>query len=152
MTITVSLDEFTASSGRRLEPSEWLLIDQEKINEFAAATNDHQFIHVDPIKAAQTSFGGTIAHGYLTLSLLSYLNAQNMIVPAGLVMAINYGSNKVRFLRPVSVTDRIRSHQTILEITPKKTGQWLLRRSVKVEIENMETPAMIAEILSLYIV
>jgi len=152
MTITVSLDEFVASAGRELEPSDWLLVDQERINQFAAATNDYQFIHVDPVKAAQTSFGGTIAHGYLTFSLLSYLNTQNLIVPAGLAMAINYGSDSVRFLHPVKVADRIRSHQKILAVTPKKTGQWLLRRHVKVEIENTETPAMIAEILSMYIV
>jgi acyl dehydratase len=152
MPITVSLDEFTSSAGRELEPSDWLLIDQERVNQFAAATNDHQFIHVDPAKAAQTPFGGTIAHGFLTLSLLSYLNAQNLIVPEGVVMGINYGSNKVRYLQPVKVGERIRSRQKILGVSEKNEGQWMVSSSVQVEIENREKPAMIAEILSLYIV
>ncbi len=78
MTVTVSQEEFASSAGRELEPSDWLLIDQERVNQFASATNDHQFIHVDPDRAAQSPFGGTIAHGFLTLSLLSYLNAQNL--------------------------------------------------------------------------
>jgi len=152
MPITVSLDEFASSAGRELEPSDWLLIDQERVNQFAAATNDHQFIHVDPAKAAQTPFGGTIAHGFLTLSLLSYLNAQNLIVPKGVVMGINYGSNKVRYLQAVKVGDRVRSRQQLLSISEKKEGQWMVRSSVQVEIENKEKPAMIAEILSLYVV
>ncbi len=152
MPITVSLDEFASSAGRELDPSDWLLIDQERVNQFAAATNDHQFIHVDPAKAAQTPFGGTIAHGFLTLSLLSYLNAQNLIVPKGVVMGINYGSNKVRYLQAVKVGDRVRSRQQLLSISEKKEGQWMVRSSVQVEIENKEKPAMIAEILSLYVV
>lgn len=152
MTVTVDLDEFTSSAGRELEPSDWLLIDQERVNQFANATNDHQFIHVDPERAAQSPFGGTIAHGFLTLSLLSYLNAQNLIVPDGLVMGINYGSNKIRYLQPVSVGERIRSRQKLLEISEKKPGQWLVKSIVTVEIENKEKPAMIAEILSLYII
>jgi len=152
MTITVSLNEFASSAGRELEPSDWLLIDQERVNQFATATNDHQFIHTDPDRAAQSPFGGTIAHGFLTLSLLSYLNAQNLVVPEGMVMGINYGSNKVRYLAPVSVGERIRSHQKLLEVSQKKTGQWMVKSAVTVEIENKEKPAMIAEILSLYIV
>ena len=152
MPITVSLDEFASSAGRELEPSDWLLIDQQRVNQFAAATNDHQFIHVDPAKAAQTPFGGTIAHGFLTLSLLSYLNAQNLIVPEGMVMGINYGSNKVRYVQPVKVGERVRSRQKILGVTEKNEGQWMVRSSVQVEIENREKPAMIAEILSLYVV
>jgi acyl dehydratase len=152
MTVTVSLNEFSSSTGRELDPSDWLLIDQERVNQFATATNDHQFIHVDPERAAQTPFGGTIAHGFLTLSLLSYLNAQNLIVPEGLVMGINYGSNKIRYLRPVSVGERIRSRQKLLEVSEKKPGHWMVKSLVTVEIENKEKPAMIAEILSLYTV
>ena len=152
MTVTVSLNEFASSTGRELDPSDWLLIDQERVNQFATATNDHQFIHVDHERAAQTPFGGTIAHGFLTLSLLSYLNAQNLIVPEGLVMGINYGSNKIRYLRPVSVGERIRSRQKLLEVSEKKPGQWMVKSLVTVEIENKEKPAMIAEILSLYTV
>ncbi len=152
MTVTVSLNEFASSAGRELEPSDWLLMDQERVNRFATATNDHQFIHVDPDRAAQSPFGGTIAHGFLTLSLLSYLNAQNLTVPEGMVMGINYGSNKIRYLQPVKVGERIRSRQKILEVSQKKAGQWMVKSAVKVEIEHNEKPAMIAEILSLYIV
>lgn len=152
MTVTVSLKEFASSAGRELEPSDWLLIDQERVNQFASATNDHQFIHVDPERAAQTPFGGTIAHGFLTLSLLSYLNAQNLMVPEGLVMGINYGSNKIRYLQPVKVGERIRSRQKLLQVSEKKPGQWMVKSMVTVEIEHKEKPAMIAEILSLYTV
>ena len=138
--------------GKELEPSPWLEITQERVNQFADATNDHQFIHVDLEKAKQTPFGGTIAHGFLSLSLLSYLNAQNAIVPEGLVMGINYGSDKVRFLAPVNVGKRIRSRQKVLEVTEKKPGQWLIKTHATVEIDGEETPALVAEILSLYIV
>jgi len=138
--------------GKELEPSPWLEITQERVNQFADATNDHQFIHVDLEKAKQTPFGGTIAHGFLSLSLLSYLNAQNAIVPEGLVMGINYGSDKVRYLAPVNVGKRIRSRQKVLEVTEKKAGQWLIKTHVTVEIDGEETPALVAEILSLYIV
>ncbi len=148
----IKADEFTKLVGRELEPSPWLEITQERVNQFADATNDQQFIHVDLEKAKQTPFGGTIAHGFLSLSLLSYLNAQNGIVPEGLVMGINYGSDKVRFLAPVSVGKRIRSRQKILEVTEKKPGQWLIKTDVSVEIEGEETPALIAEILSMYVV
>jgi acyl dehydratase len=138
--------------GKELEPSQWLEITQERVNQFADATNDHQFIHVDVEKAKHTPFGGTIAHGFLSLSLLSYLNAQNAIVPDGLVMGINYGSDKVRFLAPVRVGKRIRSRQKVLEVTEKKPGQWLIRTHVSVEIDGEETPALVADILSMYIV
>ena len=152
MTVTVSLNEFASCAGRELEPSDWLLIDQDRVNQFASATNDHQYIHVDPDRAAQTSFSGTIAHGFLTLSLLSFLNTQNLIVPEGLVTIINYGSNKIRYLRPVNVGARIRSCQKMLGVAQKRPGQWMVKSAVTVEIEGKEKPAMIAEILSLYIV
>ena len=148
----IKAEELPSMVGKELEPSPWLEITQERVNQFADATNDHQFIHVDLEKAKQTPFGGTIAHGFLSLSLLSYLNAQNAIVPEGLVMGINYGSDKVRFLAPVNVGKRIRSRQKVLEITEKKPGQWLIKTHVTVEIDGEETPALVAEILSLYIV
>ena len=152
MTVTVSLSEFASSAGKEPKPSDWLMIDQERVNQFATATNDHQFIHVDPDRAAQSPFGGTIAHGFLTLSLLSYLNAQNLIVPEGLVMGINYGSNKIRYIQPVKVGERIRSRQKLLQVSQKMPGQWMVKSAVTVEIENKEKPAMVAEILSLYVV
>ena len=152
MTTTVRAEDLPGLVGKQLEPSPWLEITQERVNQFAAATNDHQFIHIDPEKAAQTPFGGPIAHGFLSLSLLSYLNEQNAIVPENTVMVINYGSDKVRYLAPVRVGKRIRSQQTVLEVAEKRPGQWLVKNAVTVEIEGEETPALIAEILSMMIV
>ena len=152
MTTTIKAEDIPGLVGKQLEPSPWLEITQERVNQFADATNDHQFIHIDPEKAAQTPFGGPIAHGFLSLSLLSYLNEQSAIVPENTVMGINYGSDKVRYLAPVRVGKRIRSQQTVLEVTEKKPGHWLFKNAVTVEIEGEETPALIAEILSMMIV
>jgi len=152
MAIIVKLAKLPGMVGRELEPSDWLEISQERVNEFASATNDHQFIHVDPERAAQTPFGGPIAHGYLTLSLLSFFREQSGIEPEGTVMAINYGSDKVRYLAPVCVGKRIRSLSKILQVTERKPNEWLIKTNVTIEIENEETPALIAEILGLYLV
>ena len=152
MAQTIKLDELPGLAGRELEPSEWLEITQERVNQFAEATNDFQFIHVDPEKAALTPFGGPIAHGFLSLSLLSYLNAQTAVFPENLVMGINYGSDKVRYLTPVRVGKRVRSRQKVLEVAEKSPGQWLMKTAVTVEIEGEETPALVAEILSLLVV
>jgi len=152
MATIVKVAELPGMVGRELEPSEWLEISQERVNEFASATNDHQFIHVDPERATQTPFGGPIAHGYLTLSLLSFFREQSGIEPEGTVMAINYGSDKVRYLAPVCVGKRIRSLSKILQVTERKPNEWLIKTNVTIEIENEETPALIAEILGLYLV
>ena len=152
MTQSIPASELPTLVGRELEPSPWLEITQERVDRFADATSDHQFIHVDEERAAATPFGGTIAHGFLSLSLLSYLNAQSAIVPDNLVMGINYGSDKVRYLMPVRVGKRIRSRQKVLEVTEKEPGRWLLRTAVTVEIEGEETPALVAEILSMMVV
>jgi len=119
---------------------------------FADATSDHQFIHVDPEKAAATPFGSTIAHGFLSLSLISHLVGQIMLKPEGTVMAINYGSDKVRYLQPVKVDSRVRAHVRIDNVSVRPGGQFLAKYTVTVEIENEERPALIAEVLSLYIV
>jgi len=152
MSETIPAKDIPTLVGKTLEPSPWIEITQDRVNQFADATNDHQFIHVDPEKAAQTPFGGPIAHGFLTLSLLSYMNEQSAFIPEGLVMGINYGSDKVRFLQPVRVGQRIRSQQTVVEVTEKKPGHWLIKNAVSVEIENEKTPALVAEILSMMIV
>jgi acyl dehydratase len=152
MTETIKATDLPTLIGSELAPSDWLEITQERVNQFADATNDFQFIHVDPDKAAQTPFGGPIAHGFLSLSLLSYLNAQTAVIPENLAMGINYGSDKVRYLMPVRVGKRIRSRQTILDVTEKSPGQWLMKTAVTVEIENEETPALVAEILSMFVV
>jgi len=152
MSTPVKTADLANMAGTELGPSDWLQIDQERIDQFAVATNDHQFIHVDAEKAAQTPFGSTIAHGFLTLSLLSYLLAQNSVAPEGMVMALNYGSDKVRYLTPVKVGQRIRAKQTIQEIAEKRPGQWLAKIAVSIEIEGESTPALIAEILTMFII
>ena len=135
-----------------MEPSDWLEITQERVNQFADATNDHQFIHVKPLKAKLTPFGGTIAHGFLSLSLITFLMTENAPVPKGLRMTINYGSDKVRYIAPVRVGKRIRARQKIAEITEKKPGQWLVKTEVTIEIEGEDKPALIAEILMMHFV
>lgn len=149
MSITVTAEELPSLVGKELEPSSWLEITQERVNQFADATNDHQFIHVDLEKAAQTPFGGTIAHGFLTLSLVPGLLAENGIDIKGTVMGINYGSDKVRFLQPVPVGSRIRARQTLIEATEKRPGQWLNKSLVTIDIEGQPKPAMIAEFLAM---
>ena len=148
----VSAAELQDLVGTELEPSDWLEITQDRVNEFADATNDHQFIHVDLEKAKASPFGGTIAHGFLTLSLLTHLLSEPMVVPKNTAMTINYGSDKVRFLKPVAVGQRIRAKQQLVEALEKKPGQWLMKTDVNVEIEGEETPALIAEILFMHFV
>jgi len=148
----ISLEDFKNSTGSELGPSDWLLIDQARIDRFAEATNDHQFIHVDIKKAATTPFGSTIAHGFLSLSLISYLVGQIMLKPKGISMAINYGSDKVRFLLPVKVNSRVRARARVDRVSARPGGQFLIKSTVTIEIENEERPAVVAEILSLYIV
>ena len=144
--------DFPTLIGTDLEPSSWMEITQQRVNQFADATNDQQFIHVDPEKAAKTPFGGPIAHGFLTLSLTVYLMNEKALRPEGLIMGINYGSDKVRFIQPVRVGSRIRAHQKILEATEKHPGQWLIKTAVTIEIEHVEKPAMFAETLLMYII
>jgi acyl dehydratase len=148
---TIKPSELASLAGLETEPSSWFEITQDRVNRFADATNDHQFIHVDTAKAAHTPFGGTIAHGYLTLSLIPFLTAEKAPVFEGLVMGINYGTDKVRFLQPVRVGSRIRARQKFLEVTEKKPGQWLIKTLVTIEIENAEKPALIAETLAIFV-
>ncbi|WP_347902217.1 MaoC family dehydratase [Pseudomonas purpurea] len=135
--------------GKELGRSEWLTIDQDRINLFAEATGDYQFIHVDPVKAAKTPFGGTIAHGFLSLSLIPKLMEDILILPQGLKMAVNYGLDSVRFIQPVKVDSRVRLKVDLAEVTEKKPGQWLLKATATLEIEGSDKPAYIAEPLSL---
>lgn len=144
-----SLDEIRAQIGSEIGVSSWLAIGQERINSFAEATEDLQFIHIDPEAAAQTPFGGTIAHGFLTLSLLSRLAAEVMLIPNGVKMAVNYGLDRVRFLAPVKPDDRIRGRFTLDSIDEKAPGQLLMRHSVTIEIDGKDKPAMTASWLGL---
>ncbi|CAI8985729.1 MULTISPECIES: MaoC family dehydratase [Pseudomonas] len=135
--------------GKELGRSEWLTIDQERINLFAEATGDYQFIHVDPVKAAQTPFGSTIAHGFLSLSLIPKLMEDILVLPEGVKMVVNYGLDSVRFIQPVKVNSRVRLKVDMNEVTEKKPGQWLLKATATLEIEGSDKPAYIAEPLSL---
>ncbi len=148
----IKVEDLPSMVGQQLEPSDWLEITQERVNQFADATNDHQFIHVKPLKAKLTPFGGTIAHGFLSLSLITCLMTQNAAVPENLKMTINYGSDKVRYIAPVRVGKRIRANQKILEVTEKKPGQWLVKTGISIEIEGEDKPALIAEILMMHFV
>ncbi len=138
--------------GKELGRSEWLTIDQDRINLFAEATGDYQFIHVDPVKAAKTPFGGTIAHGFLSLSLLSAMAMDVLPTIKGQVMGINYGFDKVRFMNPVREGSKVRGKFTLLEVKQRSDKEWQLRHGVEVEIEGQDKPALIAEWLSLAIV
>ena len=129
--------------------SGWLVIDQARIGAFAEATEDRQFIHVDPDAAAQTPFGGTIAHGFLTLSLLSRMAAEAILVPPTAKMIVNYGLDRVRFLAPVKSGKRVRGRFTLESIDQKAGGQLLLRHLVTVEIEGEDKPALSAQWLAL---
>ncbi|GMR17032.1 MAG: MaoC family dehydratase [Gammaproteobacteria bacterium] len=150
--LTVAVDQLPEYVERELEPSDWIHIDQAQINAFADATLDHQFIHVDKERAAQTPFGSTIAHGYLTMSLISHLLEACGIGPEDAAMVINYGSDKVRFLQPVPVDSDIRMRAKLLSVREKAPGQLLLKTAVTVDIKGMDKPALVAEILSLFIV
>lgn len=138
--------------GAEVGPSEWLVIDQERIDRFAEATGDHQFIHVDPERAAKTPLGATIAHGYLTLSLLPKLSESVAVLPRNLRMAINYGLDRVRFLSPVKVGSAVRLRAKIDAVTEKAPGRLLVASEVTIEIRGKEQPALVARSLILFLV
>ena len=148
----VPLHELLEMAGREGEPSSWLEIDQDQIDLFADATRDRQFIHVDPEKAAQTPLGTTIAHGFLTLSLLPYLGEENGVVPEGLLMAFNYGLDKLRFIQPVPVGSEVRLTSKILKVTEKDPGRILVSAEATVEIKGEAKPALVAETLTMFVV
>jgi acyl dehydratase len=146
-----SLTEIKNAVGREVGVSSWILVDQARIDAFADATEDRQFIHVDPAAAAQTPFGGTIAHGFLSLSLLSAMGAEAMLVPDGIKIAINYGLDRVRFLAPVRSGSRVRGRFTLDSVEEKAAGQVLLHHTVTVEIEGEDKPALSAVWLALIV-
>lgn len=143
MRVFKTLDEVSAASGEELGTSDWLAVDQERVNAFAEATGDHQWIHVDVERAKDGPFGGTIAHGYLTLSLIPQLSTQifSLETPGA---RLNYGVNKVRFPNPVRVGRRIRATATIAGVSDVPAGKQLLTRYV-IEIEGEDKPACVAE-------
>jgi acyl dehydratase len=146
------LDEIRSRIGEQVGMSDWLIIDQARIDAFAEATEDRQFIHIDPAAAARTPFGGTVAHGFLTLSLLSRMGAEAMLLPEHMTMAVNYGFDRVRFLAPVRSGSRVRGRFTLDSVEEKAPGQILMRHAVTVEIEGGDKPALTALWLGLMFV
>lgn len=145
----VPKEEMLDAVGTKFEPGEWIEVTQDRINTFADCTEDHQFIHVDEEAAKNTPFGGTIAHGFLTLSLLSKMAEGNGVVPENIVMGINYGFDKVRFLAPVRAGKRVRANAEIVSVDQKDDNRFLTKQSISVEIEGEETPALVAEWLTM---
>ena len=143
------LDDIRARIGSDIGVSDWIMVDQARIDAFADTTEDRQFIHVDPAAAAQTPFGGTIAHGFLSLSLLSRMAADVMKVPDSTIMAVNYGLDRVRFIAPVRAGKRVRGHFILAAIDDKAPGQMLFHHDVTVEIEGETKPALTARWLGL---
>ena len=142
-----TLEQFV---GQELGVSDWLTVDQERINEFADCTGDHQWIHVDIERAQRESpLGSTIAHGYLTLALLSAMLMELGVVPAGVSRALNYGLDRVRFMAPVKAGARIRTRVVLVAVDPQGKGRLLLKTQNTVEIEGEIKPALIAETLAL---
>ena len=149
---TVKPADITGMIGQDLGVSEWITVEQDRVNQFADVTEDHQFIHVNEAAAKMTPFGGTIAHGFLTLSLLSKFSEQAGVVLEGVVMGVNYGFEKVRFINPVRVGSRVRGQFTLKDAVEKKPGQFLLTYTVTVQIDGVEKPALIADWLGMQMV
>ncbi len=148
--VPVSLDDLKGQVGQEIGVSPWTTIDQVRIDRFAEVTADRQFIHVDPERAATgTPFGGTIAHGFLTLSLLSAMGQEALPVLANRTMGINYGLERVRFLSPVPAGARVRGRFTLADVSMRSSVQAMLRYQVTVEIEGADKPALAAEWITL---
>ncbi|WP_371395741.1 MaoC family dehydratase [Fretibacter rubidus] len=146
---TVKASELSGLIGQEVGVSDWITINQDRINVFADVTEDHQFIHVDEDKAKFTPFGTTIAHGFLTLSLLSKFSEQASIALEGVKMGMNYGFEKVRFLSPVPVGSKVRGRFTVKDAVEKRPGQFLITYEVSVEIDGGNKPALIADWLGM---
>ena len=146
---TITVDAMKARIGTEMV-SDWVEVTQAMIDKFADATGDHQFIHIDPVAAAETPFGGTIAHGFLTLSLMPLLSSKVADLPRleGATMGVNYGGNTVRFLTPVPSGSRVRGRFRLLAFDEKRPGQFQQTNAFTVEIEGAAKPAMIAEWIS----
>jgi acyl dehydratase len=144
--------ELASLIGQEIGVSRWIEIDQARIDAFAKITEDEQFIHVDPEAAKATPFGGTIAHGFLTLSLASAMSYDAVKPLEGVVMGVNYGFDKLRFLAPVPAGSKVRGRFRLLSADDKGGGRWLLKHELTVEIEGSEKPALIAEWLGMQMV
>jgi len=152
MTKIINKTDIADYIGYQAEPTKWHQIKQEQINQFADCTLDHQFIHVDEEKAKATPFGSTIAHGFLSLSMLSHFAESFSVIIEGFYMGLNAGFDKVRFLQPVTVNSCIRAHAKTLSIEEKKSGQFRFCTEVSIEVEGIDTPALVAEWISVQMV
>ena len=150
MKVFPNVSELKASIGLGVGESDWFVVTQDQVDHFASITRDEQFIHINPEQAQLTSFGGTIAHGFLSLSMLSYFAQSGCGVSVeGAKVFINYGFDKVRFLNPVRVGSKIRAHSKLLSVEEKCLGQVLTTLQISVEIEGMKKPALFADWLLL---
>ena len=149
----ISLNELPTFIGKDLGCSDWLLIDQDRINLFADCTEDHQFIHVNEDRAKkETPFGGTIAHGFLSLSLLSKLSYGVALELENVKMSINYGFEKIRFIHPVPSSSKVRAHFFLNNAVERKSNQWMLTYDITVEIEGSDKPVLSAQWLTIQII
>jgi acyl dehydratase len=146
----ISVAEMKGKIGKEIGVSQWHVVSQDMIDRFADVTHDHQFIHVDPVRAKkETPFGGTIAHGFLTLSLLSLVGGEVMPAIQGRAMGINYGFDKIRFISPVKAGGKIRGRFKLKEVNERAAKEVMFRYEVAVEIEGAEKPALVAEWLTM---
>jgi acyl dehydratase len=149
MATTINATNLPDYVGKTVGTSSWFTISQAQINTFGDATHDHQFIHVDPIKAKDSPFGGTIAHGFLSLSLLSAIAYEAGLQLENMTMGLNYGFERIRFLQPVAVNSKVRGKMSLTEFTEKRPGQFLFNWLVEVEIEGETKPALTAQWLTM---
>jgi len=150
---SISADKLPSMVGKEIGVSDWYEVTQDAVNQFADITLDHQFIHVDEEKASESPFGGTIAHGFLTLSMLSYFAESGAgLMLDGTKMGVNYGCDKLRFIHPVRVGKKIRSRSVLQSYEDKGDGQYLLHNQVTIEIEDVDKPALVAVWLTMLIV
>lgn len=151
MTQTTTLEQMRASIGQALPPSRWYTLDPKRVEAFADASEDWQYIHLDPERASQTPFGGPVAHGFLTLSMLSAMSYDVLAEPEGTQMSVNYGFEKMRFIAPVPVGARVRGAFTLTAMTERRPREILCTHQVQVEIEGGDKPALAADWLNLFV-
>ena len=147
-----SIEDIQSKVGTEIGVSDWILVNQARIDSFAEVTEDRQFIHVDPEAAAKTPFGGTVAHGFLTLSLLSRMAADTMLRPEDVKMGVNYGFERVRLMAPVRSGKRVRGRFTLVRFEERNPGEWQFVHTVTVEIEGEDKPALVADWIGLIFV
>ncbi len=151
MSTPIAIADLAARVGGARFASRWFALEQARIDAFAAATEDRQFIHVDPVAAAATPFGGTIAHGFLTLAMLSAMAEDALPPVAGLALSVNYGFDRVRFVAPVKAGARVRGVFALREATRRAPREWLMRYETTVEIEGADKPALVAQWLTMLV-